>query len=295
MPRTLSFWQVDAFSARPYLGNPAAVVFDADGLTTEEMQRIARQMNLSETVFLLEPRAAEADYRARIFTPKSELPFAGHPTIAAAFAFSSRRGGSRARLVQECGIGMVRVDATEEAGATWFTLEADGEPVVDATSVREDIADALRVPQAAVLGRPAVCSIGARWLIARLDALESVLAASPRAEAVAAAAEMAGAVGLTVYALGAQRAECALHVRTFAPGAGILEDPVCGSGNASVGLHLAHDVWSERDAFDYVAEQGVAVARDGLVRVAVSRDAQGKRRVRIGGQAVRVMHGELVI
>ncbi len=121
------------------------------------------------------------------------------------------------------------------------------------------------------------------------------MAVAPSADSVAAIAEMAGAVGLMVYALGAQRAECALYVRTFAPGAGIFEDPVCGSGNASVGLHLAHAIWPERDAFDDVAEQGVAVARDGLVRVAVSRDAQGTRRVRVGGQAVRVMHGEMVI
>jgi len=109
---------VDAFSSKPFLGNPVAVVLDAEGLATAEMQAIARWTNLSETTFLLPPTSSEADYRLRIFTPRSELPFAGHPTLGSAHAVLEAgrvmpRGG---RLVQECGVGLVRI-AVEGDGA----------------------------------------------------------------------------------------------------------------------------------------------------------------------------------
>ncbi|HEB80910.1 MAG TPA: PhzF family phenazine biosynthesis protein, partial [Chromatiales bacterium] len=114
----LRFTQIDVFTSVPLQGNPAAVVFDAGRVSTPVLQAIAREMNLSETVFLSEPVHAEADYRARIFTPHSELPFAGHPTIAAAYAVWGERGGcSTAPLVlhQECGVGVipVRVEPTD--------------------------------------------------------------------------------------------------------------------------------------------------------------------------------------
>ena len=90
--KSFRFWQVDAFSAERYMGNPAAIVFEADALSTDQMQRITRQFNLSETVFLCAPSERDAaDYRARIFTPGMEIPFAGHPTIASAFAYTSTR------------------------------------------------------------------------------------------------------------------------------------------------------------------------------------------------------------
>ena len=115
MPVTKDFAQVDAFSARPLFGNPAAVVFDADDLAAEVMQKIAQEMNLSETVFILRPTHPDADYRARIFTPRSELPFAGHPTIAAAHSVLARfpeKAGAKL-LTQECGIGLVPVEVIE--------------------------------------------------------------------------------------------------------------------------------------------------------------------------------------
>src|ERR1700692_1025704 len=110
---TRDFVQVDAFSSRPLYGNPAAVVFDADEIPPATMQKIAREMNLSETVFMQTPTREQADYRARIFTPRNELPFAGHPTIEAAHAFLERYPGKAktAQLLrQECGIGIVPVE-----------------------------------------------------------------------------------------------------------------------------------------------------------------------------------------
>lgn len=137
------FWQVDCFTNRRYLGNPAAVVFEADALSTDQMQMIARQMNLSETVFLCEPRDAIADYRARIFTPKSELPFAGHPTIAAAFSHYQTKGRNLepgASLQQECGIGIVPIAVSEHDDSALYTMTVAADPVRGTGLSRADAA-----------------------------------------------------------------------------------------------------------------------------------------------------------
>src|SRR5690348_566505 len=111
MSRERAFAQVDVFSAQPYRGNPVAVVLDGQGLGDEQMQRVARWTNLSETTFVLPPRSAGADYRVRIFTPEGELPFAGHPTLGTAHAWLEHGGLPRDpdRIVQECGAGLVEV------------------------------------------------------------------------------------------------------------------------------------------------------------------------------------------
>jgi PhzF family phenazine biosynthesis protein len=111
------FVHVDAFTHRPLYGNPAAVVFDADGIPAETMQKVAREMNLSETVFILKPTRPDADYRARIFTPMSELPFAGHPTVAAAHSVLARfpDKANATLLRQECGIGIVPIEVIPTA------------------------------------------------------------------------------------------------------------------------------------------------------------------------------------
>src|SRR5437868_497196 len=118
------FVQVDAFTTRPLYGNPAAVVFDADDLPAETMQKIAREMNLSETVFVLKPTSAAADYRVRIFTPMSELPFAGHPTVAAAHSVLARYPdkADATLLLQECGIGIVPVAVTPTPRGKLLTM-----------------------------------------------------------------------------------------------------------------------------------------------------------------------------
>src|SRR2546428_12226989 len=112
---TLPFKQVDVFTDRPFFGNPVAVVVGAENLDTEDMQRIACWTNLSETTFLLKPRAAAADYLLRIFTPRQELPFAGHPTIGSAHAaIESGFVGKKSRLRQECRAGVLELSVDDE-------------------------------------------------------------------------------------------------------------------------------------------------------------------------------------
>lgn len=296
----LHFWQVDAFSDAPYKGNPAAVVFDADRLTSDEMQTIARQMNLSETVFLCRP-SVDASYRARIFTPAREVPFAGHPTIAAAFAHAATHKQNDAfeqtALLQECGAGTIRVTVVGDERPL-FTLTSNAESSVETELGRRDIGDLLGLRADDVIAEPAeVSSIGLPWLIARIASLEPLQAARPDLGAIERACRRCRAVGLTVYALEAVFDDCDVHVRTFAPGAGIPEDPVCGSGNGAIAVHLARHLYRDRAAFSFRSEQGLEVHRAGRLHLEVERGGDDDRSiaVHLGGQAAKAMQGHLWI
>jgi PhzF family phenazine biosynthesis protein len=297
--KQLRFWQVDSFSAERYRGNPAAIVFEPEALTTDQMQTIARQFNLSETVFLCAPsEKGAADYKARIFTPGREIPFAGHPTIAAAFAHVSSRpdGGAvfGGTVRQECGAGIIPIAVSD---GPLFTLSATAEPTVTTPMSRSQLAEMLGGSPADVGEEPAeVCSIGLPWLIARVRSLAALQAAVPDLNLIDTICREHRAIGLTVYCVEAVLDGCSLHVRTFAPGVGIREDPVCGSGNGAIAVHLARHLYRDRPAFSYKAEQGIEIHRHGILHLSVERgDGGGSLAVRLGGQAVKVMEGQLAI
>jgi len=294
----LRFWQVDAFSAEPYKGNPAAIVYGADSLSADQMLTIARQFNLSETVFLCTPsRESGADYRARIFTPGREIPFAGHPTIASAFAHVSTRSGGAAvgsTVRQECGAGTISIEVSD---GPLFTLSAKAEPTVTTGLSRSQLAAMLGCSPSDIAEEPAeVCSIGLPWLIARVESLAALRAAVPDLNLVDTNCREHDAIGLTVYCLGAVLDGCSFHVRTVAPGVGIREDPVCGSGNGAIAVHLARHLYQDRPSFSYQAEQGLEIHRRGILHLSVERgEADGSLDIYLGGQAVKVMEGQLGI
>ena len=297
--KSYRFWQVDAFSHEPYKGNPAAIVFEADPLSAEQMQTIARQMNLSETVFFCQPTDPQADYRARIFTVVREIPFAGHPTIASAFAHTTTHEqpvGRNISLQQECGAGIIPVKVDADKGPL-FTLIAASRPSIFSGLKAQKLASMLGCSPADLSDDPTeVCSIGSPWLIARIRTLAALQAARPDLGVIEQVCRELGAVGLTVYSMAAVHPECSLHVRSFAPGAGIAEDPVCGSGNGAVAVHVAEHSYRERTAFSYRAEQGLEIHRRGILHLSVDRGDDGTElEVGLGGRAVKVMEGQLWI
>lgn len=288
--RTLRFKQVDVFTTEPFLGNPVAVVLDAEGLSGETMQAIAGWTNLSETTFVLPPTQAGADYRLRIFTPRAELPFAGHPTLGSAHAVleagvAQPREG---RLRQECGAGIVELKV-ETGGPARLWLRAPQ------TTLRA--LDPARVPElegalgAGVLRTPAprVIDVGPVWLVAGLRDAAEVGALVPDMAALAALSEAEGITGVVVFGA-AQDGVAQLHVRAFAPAHGVPEDPVCGSGNISVGAFLAETGLLARVGDHYRARQGMQLGRDGRIAMRVSVDGA---RIDLGGNAVTCIDGTL--
>jgi PhzF family phenazine biosynthesis protein len=263
------FAQVDVFTEVPYGGNPVAVVLDGQGLSTEEMQRFAAWTNLSETTYVLPPEDPGADYRVRIFTPVSELPFAGHPTLGTCHAWLGERvAGS---VVQECGAGLVTVRRTPAGLAFAAPPLIRSGPVEEA--LVDEIADALRIARAEIVDAQWVDN-GPGWVAVLLEGAAAVLAVQP------AFADLdIGVVGL--------HPDGAPEVRAFFPKDGTLvEDPVTGSLNASLAEWLLR---SGRLTAPYVARQGTALGRAGRVHVDV--DADGV--IWVGGGTVTCVVGEV--
>jgi PhzF family phenazine biosynthesis protein len=267
------FSQVDVFSSEPLMGNPVAVVHDADGVSDEEMRRFAHWTNLSETTFLLPPTDPAADYRLRIFTPSEELPFAGHPTIGSAHAWLEAGGVPQRddELVQECGAGLLRIRRGERLAFAAPPLLRDG-PVSDAE--RAQILAALAVEDDDVVDL-SWGDNGPGWVVALLRDADAVLAVRP---------DWSSFGGLDIGVVGpyAPGAECAVEVRAFSPSIGVVEDPVTGSLNASIGQWLAGD----RLPTAYVASQGTALGRRGRVHVEKDGDT-----VWVGGDAATTIKG----
>jgi PhzF family phenazine biosynthesis protein len=268
-----SFSQVDVFSTEPLKGNPVAVVHDADGISDEEMQRFAHWTNLSETTFLLSPADPRADYRLRIFTPTAELPFAGHPTIGSAHAWLEAGGAGRSEdeLVQECGAGLLRVRRGERLAFAAPPLLRYG-PVSE--QEREQILTAL------ALGDDDVVDLswgdnGPGWVVVLLRDAAAVLAVHPDWSSF-------GDLDIGVVGPYPTGSECAVEVRAFCPSIGVVEDPVTGSLNASIGQWLGGD----RLPSSYVASQGTALGRAGRVHVDKDGDT-----VWVGGDAATTIKG----
>lgn len=284
-----SYKVVDAFSNKPFMGNPVAVILDAEGLSDAEMQTIARWTNLSETTFLLPATSPEADYRLRIFTPRSELPFAGHPTIGSAHAIleAGLHAPRDGQLVQECKAGLIRIAVSGEGSERTLTLSMP--PAKIRTLSDEEVAELEAILDSPVLKDepPAIVDVGAVWVVARLDSAEAVLRLTPDFARSAVFERKLGATGVTVFGKHNDRTPD-IEVRSFAPSCGVEEDPVCGSGNGSVGYFRASRENVSVGGLTYTASQGRQVGRGGLISVVAENGF-----VSVGGMAVTCAEGKL--
>ena len=293
MKHSYGYKVVDVFTRRPLAGNPVAVVLDADGLETEAMQAIAHWTNLSETTFVLPPTTPAADYRLRIFTPRSELPFAGHPTLGSAHAVleagrvTPREGG---RLVQQCNVGLVDVTIQDEADGRRlaFALPSARIKPLPAAEVAElELILGCKLNHEAA---PGIVDVGPIWVVLPMTDAAAVLDLRPDLARLAAFERRLAVTGLTVYGRYPQ-GDVAMEVRTFAPSCGVEEDPVCGSGNASVAAFQWERGLLPVGGVTYLAAQGRRVGRDGRVMVQVGADGQ----VRVGGSCITCVDGLLAL
>jgi PhzF family phenazine biosynthesis protein len=288
---TYRFKQVDAFTTRPFFGNPVAVVLGADGLEAVAMQRIAAWTNLSETAFVLAPTVAPPAYRLRIFTPSHELPFAGHPTIGSCHAvleagIAAPAGG---RLVQECGAGSLPLRIEGEGLERRIHVEAPRAALVREVAGFGETLSRVLGCRVAASPEPAALRNGPTWLFVRLEESADVAALEPDLLAIAKLSRELSVSGIAAFALLGRR-EPAVHIRCFAPAYGVPEDPVTGSANAALPAYLARAGLLERTGREYVATQATEMGRDGRVYVRVLDD---DGRAEIGGHAVTVVDGEL--
>lgn len=276
---------VDVFSHQPFHGNPVAVILNADGLSGAQMQAIAAWTNLSETTFHLTPTREDADYRLRIFTPRSELPFAGHPTLGSAHALieAGLVLPVDGRLVQDCKAGPVPIRVVGEGR---LRLEL---PRLETTCLSEKEAARLETILAAPLRegtQPAIVDVGPRWIVAEMADAASVFALTPDLASMAMFETELGATGVTTFGRHPDGA-FEIEVRSFAPSDGVPEDPVCGSGNGAVAVYRqARGDWP--GSARYLAAQGRCVGRAGEIELIVEPG-----RISVGGAAVTTVSGRI--
>ncbi len=282
---TRRYLQLDVFAPRPGAGNPLAVVLDAQDLDPATMQAFANWTNLSETIFFLPPTTPAADYRIRIFTPHSELPFAGHPSVGAAWAAldAGLVDPGASALVQECAAGLLPVRIERRDGRVLPSVRSPRAQPRDATA--PDWLCAARVwgARRGALG-PAWWNNGPDWWLLELADEAAVRTLQPDLAAIAA---LPGGK-LAVFA-NSGSAEAQLVVRAFAPGIGIPEDPATGSVNASIAALLHHHGRVPGAGGHYTASQGRELGRDARLSLVVAPDGE----VWVGGQVHAPLRGTL--
>ena len=280
--RLLKFKQVDVFTRVPFSGNPVAVVLEALGLSDEDMQRVAAWTNLSETTFVLPPSSAAADYRLRIFTPRAELPFAGHPTLGSAFVL----GGPLQKIVLrlETGRGIVPVELEREGARISFGWMEQPLPSWEPFEQADQLLAALGVERAILPVE--LYDLGIRHVLVGLGSPEEVAALSPDF------AELGRLVpgGTICFAA----ANGGWKVRSFVPALGVREDPATGSAAGPLAVHLARHGQAGFGEEIEIA-QGVEIGRPSTLYARADGSAERLERVQVGGSAVIVARGEFSI
>jgi len=302
--RSYRYLHYDVFTDHLFGGNQLAVVLDGRGLPAGTMQAVAREMNFSETTFVLPPEQQDTDVRMRIFTPAAELPMAGHPTIGSTFALA--RSGLIApgtdRFVFGLGVGPVPVALAwkgDDLSFAWMTQPRPefGAPIGDPSGA----AAALHLPGAAVAGTGLpvqVVSCGVPYLLIPLTTRSAVDGAWVDREALESLlrAAHAEAKGVFIFSSEPGGERATVYSRMFAPELGVAEDPATGSASGPLGAYLVrHKVVAPDKAEAMVSLQGVKMGRPSHVHIAIGSDAGEITSVRVGGEAVLVGEGTLYL
>jgi trans-2,3-dihydro-3-hydroxyanthranilate isomerase len=300
---TLRFHTLDVFTDRRFGGNPLAVVLGGESLSDEMMQLVAREFNLSETVFVLPPTDTRATHRARIFTPARELPFAGHPTIGTAILLGLR-GEARpvdngSLVVLEEKVGLVPVTIRPGSAHAPFAqltsarLPEQGPAAPDATA----LADALSLDPADVLAdaveRPEGWSCGVPYLMVPLRDRGALGRASLVEERWRRTLRQYWSPDVYVFCREPELPGSTIRARMFAPEFGIAEDPATGSAAVALAGYLAVRAPAAAGALQWTIEQGFEMGRPSLLYLEVERNGGAVDAVRLGGSAVQVLEGTL--
>ena len=303
--RSLKFYQADVFTSQPFGGNPVAVFPEAHGLTDDQLQQIAREMNLSETVFVFPPSDPAAVVRLRIFTPTQEIPFAGHPVVGAMHVLAQlgmiTTSEPITRVVQECNIGCFPVDLLTRNGQVMRVVMTQPAPqFLERINDTEDlykVAAALGIPKHTITDTKhslEVVSTGLPVLIVPVRTLTAVRSINPDPSAIVDLCGRFGANGIMAFTTVTVEPFSNVHARMFAPAIGIPEDPATGSASGALGAYLVQNkIVSFGPLTEIVIEQGYEVERPSRILVQVESNGDAIETVKVGGQCVMVVEGSL--
>lgn len=303
--RDLRFYQADVFTDQPFGGNPVAVVPEATGLTDRELQQIAREMNLSETVFVFPPTDPAAIAKVRIFTPTQEIPFAGHPVIGT-FYVLGKLGRlplkeNASRLTYECNLGSfpIELDVRESEIVKVVMTQPKPQFLGSVDDIKDlfDVARALGLPKSQITDTRfpvEVVSTGLPILIVPVRTLTAVRSICPDLTGINELCARHGSKGLMVFTTVTVEEASAVHTRVFAPPIGVPEDPATGSASGALGAYLVQNgVVEVAPRTEIIAEQGYEVERPSRILIVVESDDDVIQEVKVGGEAVMILEGTL--
>ncbi len=302
--RTLHFKHVDVFTSTPLQGNGLIVFPDAADLTGEEMQKIAREFNLSETTFVSNPTSPEANYKMRIFTPGLELPFAGHPSVGTAYVLAKE--GKRFPLTspithvkQEIGIGILPLEIQYDGREVGMVEMTQGTPKIGRkVDDLQKLADILRIGvkdiEATTLP-PQISSTGVNQLMVPVNALKTVASLKPDLNGLLDfMKEMECEAGVYIFTHETIDKAADIHARFFAPDVGVAEDPATGSAAGALGAYLAENQGLPHQDGKFIVEQGIEIGRPSIIHVQIQKSEKGLI-VKVGGNVVDVIEGQITI
>jgi trans-2,3-dihydro-3-hydroxyanthranilate isomerase len=298
MSREYHFLHVDVFTERPLAGNPLAVVVDAQGIGDDEMLAIAREMNLSETTFVLPPARDDCVARVRIFTPARELPFAGHPTVGTAWVLATLgRTGGATRFALEEGIGPVAVELEGDAGRPSFVWMQHRDATFGAEAKdRRGVAAALGLTERDLIpGAPVQTgSTGNAFLYVPLRDRDAVDRAALDQRRLEQAVPETTTLGVFVLAPDPDPARRYVYTRMFAAAHGVTEDPATGSASGALGAYLViHGLVAPAAEMRILSEQGTKMGHQSFVHVTLAVRGDAVTDIRVGGAVVPVIDGRL--
>ena len=301
----LNYVTVDVFTDRPFGGNPLAVVPDARGVTSEQMQAIASEFNLSETTFVLPPADPAHTAQVRIFTPRAELPFAGHPNVGTAFVLATAAGAAGAArrpdgdaMIFEEQAGLVPITLLRNGNAvTGARLAAPQSLSVGATVARDIVAAACSLAPDDIdthLHEPCIASCGAPLVFAAVASRAALAAARPRLDVFAQHIPVSRAIGIHLYVETASHA-ADIEARMFAPLYGVVEDPATGAANVALAALLASLADERNVRLERQISQGVDMGRPSLIVASAEKQGGEVVAAYVGGSCVPVMSGVITL
>jgi PhzF family phenazine biosynthesis protein len=301
MTRKYNLYQIDSFTKEKFTGNPAGVIANADGLTDHEMQKIARELNNSETAFIFSSDSNEYDVHIRFFTPTNEVPICGHATIAAHYARAVKNGLNTSRVYHKTGAGILPVDIIKE-NEDYKIVMTQGKiefgNIIDGVN-KEELLAALNIKNSDLLENYEiqVVSTGHSKVMIGIKSIETLNTLHPNFDTLSKLSKVIECNGYYVFTVDSKENDILIHGRMFAPAIGINEDPVTGNANGPLGAYLVHHnlVKHNNSLFKFKAKQGEAMKRPGIIEVEVKIEDKEPVEIKISGNAVIVFQSEITI
>lgn len=287
--------QVDAFTSKAFGGNPAGVVTDANNISDELKQKIAREMNLSETAFVSNSKVA--DFKVQFFTPNSEVDLCGHATIATFSSLYEERklDTNKSIFYQETKAGILPVELTSIGGEEVFMMTQALPKLEEAGIDRREVAGLLGLTMDDLMDTPIMkVSTGIWWLVFGVKEVEKLRNSKPDFRAIEELSRKYNVVGINPFCMDTLNEAYDFQSRAFAPLVGVNEDPVCGTGNGCVASYIVlNNLIDFSDSIDLIGEAGKEVDRPGLVYVNIEKRKKDITKVKVGGSAITVLDGNI--